>query len=295
MVNYQILQRNPYNEQTILLTDTQLVKIAPDYSDTKYGRTILTDIQKEDRIRDILQKCITDTHPYFVFWETPNPSILKKDDLAQLFPGLRLNQNQYTIRMVNPTGWDLEILFQFENTCPMCIPRTLPKEITVPTKPLRMTARYALNFLLHLITDLYLLASCRITHQDLRLANILLNPTVSEIETGILDWPTSTLPRLIDFGSAKIYPPETNIEEVLTRNYNDLIVLLTTCIHGKILLISSYYPEACPTDELWIRKVLVPGQADVIEPILKIFETSPISVSSLTSLYDVIQSFFQKL
>ena len=133
--------------------------------------------------------------------------------------------------------------------------------------------KHCSRFLSYLLESLEILSQLGIHHNDLRLANILVNPTEEEIKTRVI---TASLPKIIDFGLSVLVKPE----EASKNNFKDLVGLFSTCKHGMMILPpnTSNWLAACVTYD------------DSIKDILTIFSDLSAKNLTISSLLELLMS-----
>jgi hypothetical protein len=150
----------------------------------------------------------------FVQWQkTPVRATITKDEIKRFAPGATPRLDTYDVRVCPYQGKDLERLLDINGTCRSCVS-------DVPNGAMRLAAEHVPRFIKHLLESVHILDKAGIRHNDLRLANILINPTSEESKEGVI---RTSLPRIIDFG-------ESTFSTV--SNASDIVGLFTTCKHG---------------------------------------------------------------
>lgn len=205
---YNVLLYNEYFKRMILSDGKMCIKIEKRYP--LIGR--INEIQGLVRGND-----------RFVVWDDIpeiDSSIYRK---LSLDPDSQWSQSKHQ-------GIDCERLLRSTWTCESCR-SSLKGEFEYS-----ISKNHYQTFLGYLFDSVNVLSNLNIHHNDLRLANILVNPTLEEQETKII---TTSLPKIIDFGLSVITP------DAKEKNGKDLWDLFKTCKHGMSWIQSDNWLTQC--------------------------------------------------
>lgn len=220
----------------------------------------------EDTVRDLItEKRLDPDGEHFGFWQDtfPGRSITHTELKESVDRIPEHGIEKYGMRTAPYAGIDLErLLPDPAYKCSGCRPSDHPRA----HPQLHMSARYALLFLEHLLSSLELLQKVGVVHGDLRLANILVNPTDAEVKEGIL---RTSLPRLIDFGFSRILEGH-DMRYLDAHNRSYIESLFSTCKHGResFRIVS----EADGIDRTsWLTTAVLEAERPQIQGVLDVF------------------------
>jgi serine/threonine protein kinase len=171
--------------------------------------------QEEAICRFIRESGIDPREMYFMLWyETSIPCIGIQNIPCEL-------QTKEFVSIEGPyRGVDLYRLLKLPDRCRCC----RSSHSSEPNN-MKISVRHLRRFTEHIFMGVLMLGRIRVSHNDLRLCNILLDPTPREISEGLI---TESLPRIADFGMSKV----VDTPEIAT---GDLVTFFASCKHGYSL------------------------------------------------------------
>ena len=238
-VSFHLIFANEYMNRFIVQNkmDNSLLKIQP-----------LSDVFLDP----IIQEKVKEHEGRFCFWQEVTPTICSKQEVQKYVGKMRLNHNEYRILTSLYKGIDCERLLVSTFDCSRACqgyPEPCSKQMMIDVK-------HIMTFLHHLIEGFEILSNAGIEHGDIRLSNILVNPTTEELISGTIQ---TSFPLIIDFGLSSLVDKKTATKS----NVKDIVSLLTTCKHGIMGLESP--------DENWVTVVVDKPQRDIIKNQLTCF------------------------
>lgn len=216
-----------------------------------------TTLDNEDKYCKLIESKNYDLHNNrFGCWFPMHNFSVLGSDIRNNFPECRIGLYEhvkYEVRYSPYMGIDMEALIISgpRGSCIGCGKRE--------TLGYTMTAKYTLIFIKHILESLLKLGN--ITHNDLFLRNILVNPTPDEVKAKTLQ---TSLPRIIDFGSAE------ESKDIDKNYYGDFHDLFNVCPHGMVDIarIRREYPLDHDAINNWLFYAVIPEQRDQIMDIL---------------------------
>jgi len=198
---------------------------------------------------------------YFCFWtkDVDSPDNLHSSGFAHTFLPHKIIEGEYVARTAPYSGINLEDLLDTGPECTGCV----TKEGSIRQKKFmfRMTEDHARRIIRHIARACIILRDNNVSHGDLALRNILINPSESELQEGVL---CTSLPLVIDFGLGEV---DAEGGDRITEDFLDLF---TCCIHkfareSTCWLRHAIIAEDVQSAEVWITKLETQGDQITLE------------------------------
>jgi serine/threonine protein kinase len=163
----------------------------------------------------------------FAFWTAANRNPIKSQLILMAQSDEEFDE-EFNLLRSEYRGVDCQDLFLHNCACS-----------NSTSKNMRFTGEHQQRFITFLLESVEILSNVGVAHCDLRLANIVVNLTPQEIQTGII---STSLPIIIDFGQSRISKDARNINE------KSLSGLFTRCNHGLRVVQENWSCRVCASD-----------------------------------------------